>query len=122
MDNARSIIHQNIEAVASSASSIIASKRRKEEANKTSENPLKNGGIPKKYWMNDAFVSDCLNCFRPFTAFRRKHHCRFVDKYFVQIAHCLFHITNIEMKGITPRILQNRITINSEFASLVIVM
>ena len=56
--------------------------------------------------MNDAFVSDCLNCFRPFTAFRRKHHCRFVDKYFVQIAHCLFHITNIEMKGITPRILQ----------------
>ena len=29
-----------------------------------------------------------------------------MDKYFVQIAHCLFHITNIEMKGITPRILQ----------------
>lgn len=83
LDNARSIIHQNIEAVASSASSIIASKRRKKKKpTKTSENPLKNGGIPKKYWMNDAFVSDCLNCFRPFTAFRRKHHCRFCGQIF----------------------------------------
>lgn len=83
LDNARSIIHQNIEAVASSASSIIASKRRKKKKpTKTSENPLKNGGIPRKYWMNDAFVSDCLNCFRPFTAFRRKHHCRFCGQIF----------------------------------------
>ncbi|KAL6452464.1 FAB1 1-phosphatidylinositol 3-phosphate 5-kinase FAB1 [Candida maltosa Xu316] len=82
LDNARTIIHQNIGAVASSASSIVGSKKRKKKPKKISENPLKNGGIPRKYWMNDAFVSDCLNCFRPFTAFRRKHHCRFCGQIF----------------------------------------
>ena len=82
LDNARTIINQNIGAVASSASSIVGGRRKKKKPKKASENPLKNGGIPKKYWMNDAFVSDCLNCFRPFTPFRRKHHCRFCGQIF----------------------------------------
>lgn len=82
LDNAKSIINNNITgAVVSSASSIVTKKKKKKPKN-LSENPLKNGGIPKKYWMNDAFVSDCLNCFRPFTAFRRKHHCRFCGQIF----------------------------------------
>ncbi|MDC6271300.1 FYVE zinc finger domain-containing protein, partial [Acetobacter pasteurianus] len=83
LDNAKSLINQNIGAVASSASSIVARrKKKKKKPRKISENPLKNGGIPKKYWMNDAYVTDCLNCFKPFTAFRRKHHCRFCGQIF----------------------------------------
>lgn len=65
------------------SSSIKRSKKKKKLIKrKNSENPLKNGGIPQKYWMNDSFVSDCLNCFKPFTAFRRKHHCRFCGQIF----------------------------------------
>lgn len=87
LDNARTIINNNITVPAvSSASSIITStkgnKKRRRRLPKPSDNPLKTGGIPKKYWMNDEFVSDCLNCFRPFTAFRRKHHCRFCGQIF----------------------------------------
>ncbi|KAG7665522.1 MDM12 [[Candida] subhashii] len=86
LDNAKTIITNNIGVVASSASSIYSGRTRekkpKRKPKKTSENPLKSGGIPKKYWMNDAFVSDCLNCLRPFTAFRRKHHCRFCGQIF----------------------------------------
>lgn len=87
LDNARTIINSNITVPAvSSASSIITStkgnKKRRRRLPKPSDNPLKTGGIPKKYWMNDEFVSDCLNCFRPFTAFRRKHHCRFCGQIF----------------------------------------
>ncbi|CUM63433.1 uncharacterized protein PRCAT00001008001 [Priceomyces carsonii] len=88
LDNAKHIINHNITGpVVSSASSIVPSKRlkKKKKAKKpkrSSENPLKNGGIPRKYWMNDSFVSDCLNCFKPFTAFRRKHHCRFCGQIF----------------------------------------
>lgn len=84
IDNARSIINQNFHGPASSASSVIERTKKKKttKANKISENPLKSGGIPRKYWMNDAFVSECLNCFRPFTAFRRKHHCRFCGQIF----------------------------------------
>lgn len=66
-------------------SSTIGRSKKKEQQQKkrkNSENPLKNGGIPQKYWMNDSFVSDCLNCFKPFTAFRRKHHCRFCGQIF----------------------------------------
>lgn len=82
LDNAKSIINNNLAgAVVSSASSMVT-KKKKKKPKTISENPLKNGGIPKKYWMNDAFVSDCLNCFRPFTAFRRKHHCRFCGQIF----------------------------------------
>lgn len=89
LDSAKSIINNNITGKASSSSSIIGSmsdmrKRRKKKrmARKLSDNPLKNGGIPKKYWMNDSFVSDCLNCFKAFSAFRRKHHCRFCGQIF----------------------------------------
>lgn len=86
LDNAKSIINNNITgSVVSSASSIVTSRsksKRKKKPRKSSENPLKNGGIPKQYWMNDAFVSDCLNCFKPFTAFRRKHHCRFCGQIY----------------------------------------
>ncbi|CUM49853.1 unnamed protein product [Debaryomyces fabryi] len=88
LDNAKSIINSNITgSVVSSASSIVTSRSRnknkkKKKPRKSSENPLKNGGIPKQYWMNDAFVSDCLNCFKPFTAFRRKHHCRFCGQIY----------------------------------------
>lgn len=65
------------------SNSIKRSKKKKKLIKrKNSENPLKNGGIPQKYWMNDSFVSDCLNCFKPFTAFRRKHHCRFCGQIF----------------------------------------
>ncbi|CAK9682206.1 unnamed protein product [Candida parapsilosis] len=81
LDNAKTILNQNLGAVASSASSIVG-KRKKKKSTKISQNPLKNGGIPKKYWMDDAFVADCLNCFKPFTAFRRKHHCRFCGQIF----------------------------------------
>ncbi|EGW33263.1 uncharacterized protein SPAPADRAFT_50162 [Spathaspora passalidarum NRRL Y-27907] len=93
IDNARSLLNTNIGAVASSASSIVTSrspaKKKKKKPKKPSDNPLKSGGIPKKYWMNDAFVSDCLNCLRPFTAFRRKHHCRFCGQIFCSDC-CLF--------------------------------
>lgn len=89
LDSAKSIINNNITGKGSSSSSIIGSmgdirKKRKKKriARKLSDNPLKNGGIPKKYWMNDSFVSDCLNCFKPFSAFRRKHHCRFCGQIF----------------------------------------
>lgn len=83
IDNAKSIINQNFHGTVSSASSVIEkSKRRKKKAKRISENPLKSGGIPRKYWMNDAFVSECINCFKPFTAFRRKHHCRFCGQIF----------------------------------------
>lgn len=79
--NARSIINQNFNGSMSSASSVKQS-RKKKKTKRPSGNPLKSGGIPKKYWMNDAFVSECLNCFRPFSAFRRKHHCRFCGQIF----------------------------------------
>ncbi|KAI5964898.1 uncharacterized protein KGF55_001969 [Candida pseudojiufengensis] len=82
LDNAKTIINQNLNVVTSSASSIVGTRRKKKKPKKISANPLKNGGIPKKYWMNDTFVSDCLNCFKPFTAFRRKHHCRFCGQIF----------------------------------------
>lgn len=81
LDNAKTILNQNLGAVASSASSIVG-KKKKKKSTRISQNPLKNGGIPRKYWMDDAFVADCLNCFKPFTAFRRKHHCRFCGQIF----------------------------------------
>lgn len=89
LDSAKSIINNNMTGKGSSSSSIIGSmsdirkkRMKKRMARKLSDNPLKNGGIPKKYWMNDSFVSDCLNCFKAFSAFRRKHHCRFCGQIF----------------------------------------
>lgn len=88
IDGAKSIINTNLAGVASSTTSMVESitdkKKRKriKKPRKLSDNPLKNGGIPKKYWMNDSFVSECLNCFKSFNAFRRKHHCRFCGQIF----------------------------------------
>lgn len=88
IDGAKSIINTNLPGVASSATSIasvkqsLKKKKKLKKPRKLSDNPLKNGGIPKKYWMNDSFVSECVNCLRPFTAFRRKHHCRFCGQIF----------------------------------------
>lgn len=94
LGNAKSIINNNL--VTSAASSIVTNRskdqnRTKKKPKTSSKNPLKNGGIPKKYWMNDSFVSDCLNCFKPFTAFRRKHHCRFCGQIFC--ARCTLFIS-----------------------------
>lgn len=92
LDNARLLLNNGLSNVVhSSASSIMSttkrndsgtSRRRKKKPKRSSDNPLKNGGIPRFYWMNDSFVTDCLNCFKPFTAFRRKHHCRFCGQIF----------------------------------------
>lgn len=85
IDGAKSLISQNFSNVGTSASSIIGSipkKKKRIRPNTSSNNPLKNGGIPKRYWMNDLFVSECLNCFKTFTAFKRKHHCRFCGQIF----------------------------------------
>lgn len=85
---AKSIMNTNLGGVSSSATSLesfsitLKKKKKLKKPRKLSDNPLKNGGIPKKYWMNDSFVSECVNCFRPFTAFRRKHHCRFCGQIF----------------------------------------
>ncbi|CAK9440348.1 uncharacterized protein LODBEIA_P44480 [Lodderomyces beijingensis] len=106
LDNAKTIINQNIGAVASSASSIVGKKKKKYKPKKISENPLKNGGIPKKYWMDDAFVSDCLNCFKPFTAFRRKHHCRFCGHIFC--SDCMLFISYTQHKEERNNIIEKR--------------
>lgn len=86
IDGAKSIITNNLSGVGTSASSIIGSipkkKKKRMKPAASSNNPLKNGGIPKKYWMNDSFVSECLNCFKSFSAFKRKHHCRFCGQIF----------------------------------------
>lgn len=98
-DSARSIINNNIPGKGSSASSItgeLTKQRKKKIARKLSDNPLKNGGIPKKYWMNDSFVTDCLNCFKAFTAFRRKHHCRFCGQIFC--SNCTLFISYSQYK------------------------
>ncbi|ODV78105.1 uncharacterized protein CANTADRAFT_55312 [Suhomyces tanzawaensis NRRL Y-17324] len=76
-DNAKSILNNNL-----TTSGAIESTKKTKRPKRSSENPLKSGGIPRKYWMNNSFVADCLNCFKPFTAFRRKHHCRFCGQIF----------------------------------------
>lgn len=101
IDGAKSIINTNLAGVASSTTSIVDSfsekkKKKKKRAHRLSDNPLKNGGIPKKYWMNDSFVSDCLNCFKPFSAFRRKHHCRFCGQIFC--SECTIFISYTQYK------------------------
>lgn len=95
LDNAKNIIHSNL-----SGTEPERKKKRKRPA-KLSDNPLKNGGISKKYWMNDTFVSDCLNCFKPFGAFRRKHHCRFCGQIFCSL--CTLFISYSEYKEQTRR-------------------
>lgn len=101
LGGAKSIINTNLAGVASSTTSMVTSisdkkRRKKKKPRKISDNPLKNGGMPKKYWMNDSFVSDCLNCFKPFTAFRRKHHCRFCGQ--IYCADCTLFISYTQYK------------------------
>lgn len=101
LGGAKSIINNNLAGVASSTTSMVTSisekkRRKKKKPRKISDNPLKNGGMPKKYWMNDSFVSDCLNCFKPFTAFRRKHHCRFCGQ--IYCADCTLFISYTQYK------------------------
>ncbi|KAI3404415.2 hypothetical protein KGF56_002812 [Candida oxycetoniae] len=105
LDNAKTIINQNIGAVASSTSSIVG-KKKKKKPKRVSENPLKNGGIPRKYWMNDDFVVDCLNCFKPFTAFRRKHHCRFCGQIFC--SDCMLFVSYTQHRDERNNITQNK--------------
>ncbi|KAJ3108078.1 hypothetical protein HDU97_002313 [Phlyctochytrium planicorne] len=40
------------------------------------------GGITKEYWMSDSQVKECYECSLPFTAFKRKHHCRICGQIF----------------------------------------
>lgn len=82
MDNAKFMIPSLPGSLSSTPSINDNTKRSKAKVRKTSENPLKSGGIHRQYWMNDAFVSECINCFKPFSAFRRKHHCRFCGQIF----------------------------------------
>ena len=86
LDSAKSIIMHDLSGVGTSVSSIIsalpANKRRRAKLPAASNNPLKNGGIPKRYWMNNLFVSECISCFKAFSTFRRKHHCRFCGQIF----------------------------------------
>lgn len=99
--NAKDIFNNNIAGPVSSASSIITSTptKRNKKQRKRSENPLNNGGLPKKFWMNDSFVSDCLNCFKPFTPFRRKHHCRFCGQIFCAECTLFISLNNQKKKG-----------------------
>ena len=102
LGNAKSIINSNIAgSVVSSASSIVTPRsknKKKKKPRKSSENPLKNGGIPKQYWMNDSFVSDCLNCFKQFSAFRREMTLPAPGKYTVLIVRYSFHTLDIRKK------------------------
>lgn len=43
-----------------------------------------------QYWMADDAVKECRECLSPFTAFRRKHHCRLCGQIFC--ARCASHI------------------------------
>lgn len=38
--------------------------------------------ISKEYWMKDESAKECFSCGKPFTTFRRKHHCRICGQIF----------------------------------------
>ncbi|ODQ78739.1 hypothetical protein BABINDRAFT_162429 [Babjeviella inositovora NRRL Y-12698] len=69
--------------------SVAASANTKEPQ---SRNPLKEGGIGRKHWMQDEFATHCLNCKKVFRTFRRKHHCRFCGQIFC--GQCTIFIAN----------------------------
>ncbi|CCD26533.1 1-phosphatidylinositol-3-phosphate 5-kinase NDAI_0H03600 [Naumovozyma dairenensis CBS 421] len=54
-------------------------KRKKKLINQENK---KNGIISKQYWMKDESVNDCYDCGKPFSTFRRKHHCRICGQIF----------------------------------------
>lgn len=47
--------------------------------------------LSKEYWMKDESAKECFNCAKPFTTFRRKHHCRICGQIFC--SSCSFLIT-----------------------------
>ncbi|CAR30559.1 1-phosphatidylinositol-3-phosphate 5-kinase [Lachancea thermotolerans CBS 6340] len=46
--------------------------------------------LSKEYWMKDESAKDCFSCAKPFTTFRRKHHCRICGQIFC--GNCTFLI------------------------------
>lgn len=40
------------------------------------------GSLSKEFWMKDENATSCFGCNRPFTAFRRRHHCRVCGQIF----------------------------------------
>lgn len=62
--------------------------------------------------MDDAFVADCLNCFKPFNAFRENIIVDFVGKSSVPIALYLSPIASIEISEIMSLIKSFHIMIN----------
>ncbi|CUS21010.1 LAQU0S02e03686g1_1 [Lachancea quebecensis] len=46
--------------------------------------------LSKEYWMKDESARDCFSCAKPFTTFRRKHHCRICGQIFC--GNCTFLI------------------------------
>ncbi|OZJ06649.1 hypothetical protein BZG36_00277 [Bifiguratus adelaidae] len=51
---------------------------------------LRGDGMNKDYWMPDDNCRECYECKKPFTVFRRKHHCRICGQIFC--ANCASHI------------------------------
>lgn len=47
--------------------------------------------LSKEYWMKDESAKECFNCAKPFTTFRRKHHCRICGQIFC--SNCSFLIS-----------------------------
>lgn len=51
--------------------------------NNKKKDGMKSGNfISKEYWMKDETSTECFTCGRPFTTFRRKHHCRICGQIF----------------------------------------
>jgi hypothetical protein len=48
-------------------------------------------GERKEFWMRDEVSRECYQCKQPFTAFRRRHHCRICGKIAVLLL--IFHCT-----------------------------
>lgn len=68
-----SLLNRNYSIPQSSATSI---------QNKSSTNNIRNTGIGRDYWLDDASAIKCRSCDRKFTTFLRKHHCRICGKIF----------------------------------------
>ncbi|TID29540.1 hypothetical protein CANINC_001814 [Pichia inconspicua] len=52
------------------------------DSNKNNANNIRNTGIGRDYWLDDASATKCRSCDRKFTTFLRKHHCRICGKIF----------------------------------------
>lgn len=56
--------------------------------------------ISKEYWMKDESAKECFSCGKPFTTFRRKHHCRICGQIF---CHACSLLMDGERLGYTGR-------------------